>query len=615
MDLFTVGPEHHGAQDAGSDQGLRAIAAFVRINALSCIVSAQHGWLGASFSCAEMLTALYFGLGERQVVLSKGHAAAAQYACLFGLGALSRDQLLAYKDGPDAPQAHSSRGTPGVLLHSGSLGQAPSQVAGMVAGGARGRFFVVLGDGEMQEGQVWEALQTIAHRRLVAIDILVDMNGWQSARQVSAVKGIADLGKALQGLGFQVFELDGHDPLALVQVLEPQASRRPRVVICRTHKAGGSRFTVPEGEVQPWHGRVPDAAAYRGILGEQAALASDPGLSQAVRVWLSGGPSLPARRPPSSGLSTRDASAQRLEQRLADKPELCVLDADLADSCGLGRIADPRGPFARRGQFFQLGISEQDMVSFAGGLALEGRLPWVSTYAAFMTRAVEQVRANSSMDARVVYAGNYAGLCYFSDGRSHQSLDDGAHFVALPGISVLEPATPEQAAAQVDWAIDAAPGSVYLRLHRTPQELPGLAPLEAADPLSPLVRGLAASRMLVAAGPVSARLALDCLQHPDFAGWGLVVVSCFDPPTALDGWRTLLGSAETLVVVEDAWAPGVLRPWIDGLLVDLGHAPRRLVLQPRGFGSSFRSLEACLAHFGFTVEAVRALVAAAPGRC
>jgi transketolase len=615
MSLFTVGPEHHGAQDAGSDEGLRAIAAFVRINALSCIMSAQHGWLGASFSCAEILTALYFGLGEHGVVLSKGHAAAAQYACLFGLGELSRDQLLAYKDGPEAPQAHSSRGTPGILLHSGSLGQAPSQVAGMVAGGARGRFFVLLGDGELQEGQVWEALQTIAHRRMTSIDILVDANGWQSARKVGETKGIADLGKSLQGLGFQVFEVDGHDPLGLVQVLEPQATRRPRAVICRTHKAGGSRFTVPEGEVQPWHGRVPDPSVYRGILVEQAALASDPGFSRAVRRYLDSEPALPRRPAGPAAPSTRDAVAHRLEQRLADTPRLCVLDADLADSCGLGLIADPAGPFAHRDQFFQLGISEQDMVSFAGGLALEGRLPHVSTYAAFMTRAVEQVRANLSMGARAIYAGNYAGLCYFSDGRSHQSLDDGAHFATLPGLTVLEPATPEQAAAQLDWAIDQAPGSVYLRLHRTPQDLPGLVAHDPADPRSPLLRGRGASRLLVASGPVATRLALDCLEQPDFAGWGAMAVSSFDPPRDPEAWRPLLGDAERIVVLEDSWAPGVLRPWLDALLLDLGLAPRRQVLQPVGFGASFRSLEACLAHFGFTVQGVRALVAAGQRRC
>jgi transketolase len=603
MKLFTVGPEHHASQDAGSEEGLRAIAAFVRINALSCIMSAQHGWLGASFSSAEILTALYFGLGEDRVVLSKGHAAAAQYACLHGLGELSREELLAYKDGPSAPQAHSSRGTPGILLSSGSLGQALSQVAGLVCGGSRGRFVVLLGDGELQEGQVWEALQSIAHRRLLQVEVIIDRNGWQSAQRVGSVKGIADLGKVLQGLGFDVFELDGHDPMALVLAMEPEPTLRPRAVICDTHKAGGSRFTVPEGD---------------RILGEQAALADDPGLREALRAYLASSPGSPPARPGGAGRSTRDAVAGHLEASLGELPRLSVLDADLAESCGLGAIADPEGPFARRGQFFQLGISEQDMVSFAGGLALAGRLPVVSTYAAFMTRAVEQVRTNLSMDARAIYLGQYAGLCYFTDGRSHQSLDDAAHFQALPGLTVLEPATPEQAVAQLDWALGRAPGSVYMRLHRTPQELPiagddsGLFP--AGDPLAPIVRGAGSERCFVCAGPVAARLALDCMALPEFSGWGLVVISCFDPVRRLEPWAGLLEPVGELMVIEDAWAPGVLRPWVDSLLLELGLAPRRRALQPSGWGASFRSLGACLEHFGFTVEGVRAARRGEPTR-
>ncbi len=611
MQLFTVGPEHHASQDASSEDGLRAIAAFVRINALSCILSARHGWLGASFSAAEILTALYFGLGEHQVVLSKGHAAAAQYACLYGLGELGREDLLAYKDGPDAPQAHSSRGTPGIILSSGSLGQALSQVAGLVAGGARGRFFVVLGDGELQEGQVWEALQTVAHRRMRRIEVIIDRNGWQSARRVQEVKGVRDLGKALQGIGFQVFEVDGHDPLGLVQVLEPDPRGLPRAAICNTHKGGGSRFTTPEGPVQPWHGRVPDWDRYVGILGEQAALASDPGLSDAVGDFLAD-LSPPRRKAPvRSPRSTRDAVAEQLEVLLGRVPELCVLDADLADSCRLGRIADPEGPLARRGRFFQLGISEQDMVSFAGGLALQGKLPFVSTYAAFLSRAIEQVRANAAMDARVIYAGNYAGLCYFSDGRSHQSLDDAQHFTSMPGLAVLEPATPAQAQRQLDWAVERAPGSVYLRLHRTGLHASGelgCEPLHLDDPLTPLVRGVGAKRLLVCAGPVAAWLAAQCLREPDFDGWGMVVVSHLGLPRSLASWRLLLEHAESLVVIEDSWPPGVLRPMVDGVLLELGLAPRRCVLQPRGFGSSFRALGPCLEHFGFTVDGVRAVL-------
>ncbi len=608
MSLFTVGPEHHASQDASTEDGLRAIAAFVRINALSCIMSARHGWVGASFSAAEILTALYFGLGERKVVLSKGHAAAAQYACLFGLGEMSRAELLAYKDGPSAPQAHACRTTPGVLLDSGSLGQALSQVAGMLCAGARGRFYVVLGDGELQEGQVWEALQTVAHRRLLGVDVVIDRNGFQSARRVAETKGIADLGGALRGLGFQVFEVDGHDPLALVQLLEPPAGPRARVLIADTHKAGGSRLLVPRDGVQHWHGRVPDPGLYRSILGEQVALASDPGLTAGYRRHLAEGPPLGQAAKRASSRATRDGFGTGLETLLEEHPELCVLDADLADSCGLGTISDPAGRFARRGQFHQMGISEQDMVSFAGGMAVQGRLPVVSTYAAFMKRAVEQVHANLTMGARVIYAGHYAGLGYFTDGRSHQCLDDGMRFQGFPGLTLLEPAAAEQAEGMLDWAVKEAEGSVYLRLHRTARELPlGLLASRRGAALAPMVLAPNSKRCFVTTGPIATGLAIDCLAQADFSGWGLISPCAFGEPASLEPWRSLFEGKLEVFVIEESWAPGVLRPWLDDLLVRLRLSPVRGVLQPRGWGASFRSLEACLEHFSFTIAGVRAL--------
>ncbi|MFH1467779.1 MAG: hypothetical protein ABIO70_25560 [Pseudomonadota bacterium] len=606
MPPFTIAPEHFAGQDASTEDGLRAIAAFVRIQALACIMSARHGWIGASFSVAEILTALYFGLGERQVVLSKGHAAAAQYACLHGLGGLSREQLLAYQDGPGAPQAHADRTVPGILLDSGSLGQALSQVVGLVLAGLRGRVFVILGDGELQEGQCWEALQSVQQRGLLQIEVIIDVNGFQSARRVADLKRIPDLAGALRGLGFTVTEVDGHDPVALVQALEVPPAR-PRVLLARTLKAGGSRFLVPEGEVQPWHGRVPPPDVARGVWGEQVALASDPAVSAAFARWEAGAHAMEEPRP-SAPPSTRDAVARRLPVLLDAHPELCVIDADLCDSCGLGPLFDPAGPWVRRGQAFQVGISEQDMVSCAGGLALGGRLPLVNTYAAFLARAVEQARTNASMGARVVYLGQYAGLGYFTDGKSHQALDDLLRFQGIPGLTLLEPCAPRQAAALLDWALGEAPGAVYLRLHRTGLELPlaraGHGPFDGADPRAPLVWGRGFSRCLVTMGPVATRLGIEALAEPDFAGWGLVAV-CAPDEREPAAWERLLAPLTRVVTIEETWAPGVLRPWIDDKLLSLGLHPARISLHPRGFGVSFRTLEACRAHFGFTVAGLR----------
>jgi transketolase len=250
------------------------------------------------------------------------------------------------------------------------------------------------------------------------------------------------------------------------------------------------------------------------------------------------------------------------------------------------------------------------MVSFAGGLALRGRLPVVSSYAAFLERALEQVKANAAMGARVLYAGNYAGLDYHSDGRSHQCLDDLMRLQGIPGLALLEPTTPTQAARLLDWAALRAPGSVYLRLHRSPQGLPldrdesGL--FDAAEPRSPLVRGRSFRSAFVTLGPLATRLAVEAQAQPDFAGFGLCAVCALDEAPR-SPWRALLAHAQELIAIEETWPPGALVPWLEALLRRLDLRPRLRALQPRGWGSSFRSLDDCRRHFGFTVEGLRTL--------
>ena len=603
--LFTVGPAAYLRQDPRSRRGLRALAALNRINALSCIRSARHGWLGASWSAAELLTVLYFGLDERNVILGKGHAAAMQYACLAGLGLLSTDALLAYKDGPLAPQAHSSVGTPSILTNTGSLGQALSKAAGLAWARQGERFYAILGDGELQEGQVFEGLQTVAARGLRDLVTVIDRNGFQTERRTDTIKPIADMEGLMRGLGLEPRRVNGHDPIALQSAITAPADR-PLVVIADTLKAAGSELLAPARGVQPWHGRVPDGDLYRRLLAEQVALVEDPSVASAFRSW-SASAADPARLTtprPAGPRSTRDAFADELETLLDERPELVVLDADLAGSCGLAAIADPEARFAARGQFLQMGIAEQDMTSFAGGLALAGRLPLISTYAAFHKRSLEQLQVNLSEGSRLLVAGHYAGLCYFTDGRTHQSINDLLLMRALPGLLVMEPVTTAQTRRMLRFAATGCDRSVYLRLRRTPAEIPltDSGPFDAQDPLSPLVHGEGHAGWLVTSGTVATRLALDCLAEQDFDGWGLVVQSAFGHDVDPGPWQELIGSAP-LLSIEESPRPGVLRPFLQDLLP--GVRLRSLCVE--GWGASFRTLDACRQHFGFTVAAIRGL--------
>ncbi|MBN1770876.1 MAG: hypothetical protein JXB32_06445, partial [Deltaproteobacteria bacterium] len=375
----------------------------------------------------------------------------------------------------------------------------------------------------------------------------------------------------------------------------------PLVVWARTQKAGGSALLAPEGDRQPWHSRVPGEALYRRPVEEQVARSGSAELRAELERHPRGDPApRPAVAPPSEP-STRDGFTRRLEALLDERPELEVLDADLAKSCGLERIA------ARGRQFHELGIAEQDLVSFAGGRALAGRLPVVHTYAAFYRRAIDQLFLNQIDRLRVIYAGHYAGLCYFTDGKTHQSTNDLSLMLALPELWVVEPPDAHHAAALLDWAVKEADRAVYFRLRRTPLAL-GL-PRETVRPDRPLVLGDDLRRCFWTIGPVSTRLALQARATPAFAGFGVIVQSVLRGPLDLEYLRTRLVRTEEILTIEEDRAPGALNTFVAGVCRRLGLSPRLSGKSIDRWGASFRTLDACLDHFGFRPEGLPA-----PGR-
>ena len=456
---------------------LRRICACNRINAMGAIYEARHGWLGACFSVAELLTALYWDVltDDDSLVLGKGHAAAMQYAALAGIGRLPVEDLRRYKEA-DGPQAHTDIRTPGIAVNSGSLGQALSKAAGL-AWQRSGLVFVIIGDGELQEGQNYEALMTISHYRLSNVVVIVDCNGLQSDSEVSAVMALPDPRGLFHSFGFNVASLDGQDMQAVVSALrESRDAPAPTVLLARTAKGAGVSFMSSRTSARrqyAWHGGVPDAAQYREALAELSRQAHIPVLDDSLQHFCNAADG-PEREGADSSEPGRDTTQQAtgtafsrsLERLAADTPALRVLDADLEKPCRLALFAVNRPE-----QFIEVGIAEQDMVSMAGGLALRGLLPVVNTYASFFRRAFEQVYVNATEGTRVIYAGHYAGLCYTTDGKTHQCTGDVAMMRSVPGMLVLYPAFPEELPAMLEWYVKSGRQQpLYLRLHRTPAQ-------------------------------------------------------------------------------------------------------------------------------------------------
>ena len=263
----------------------------MRADIVRMIAEAGSGHPGGSLSCADILAALYFGgvlehdplnpqwEGRDRFILAKGHAAPALYAVLAQAGYFPREELATLRKLGSRLQGHpDSNQVPGVEVSTGSLGQGLSVAAGAAAGlkldGAPQTVFALLGDGECQEGQVWEAAMFAAHRKLDNLVAIVDRNGLQIDGRTCDVCDPGDLGAKFAAFGWDVAEVDGHDLDALVAVLgAAKAGRdgRPHAVIARTVKGKGVPFMENEAG---WHGKAPNAEQAAEAL---AALEGDAG--------------------------------------------------------------------------------------------------------------------------------------------------------------------------------------------------------------------------------------------------------------------------------------------------------------------------------------------------
>lgn len=251
---------------------LREIARQVRVSIVRMIHKAKSGHTGSSLSCADILACLYYGemrhfpirpdwSDRDRLVLSKGHAAPALYAVLHRCGYITRSDLDRLRSLSSILQGHpDSRRCPGVEASTGSLGQGLSIAHGMALALRNGpdepRVYAVLGDGELQEGQVWEAAMSAAHYRTSNLCAVVDLNGLQIDGRVDSIMRVTPVASKFESFGWQAIEVDGHDMGALLEAFNRarQEVERPTVVVAHTVKGKGvSRF---EDKVE-WHGKAP----------------------------------------------------------------------------------------------------------------------------------------------------------------------------------------------------------------------------------------------------------------------------------------------------------------------------------------------------------------------
>ncbi len=584
------------------DARLVLLADMCRLNTLVAIKRAGSGHLGSSFSALDIFVHLLYRelnvaeLGfdhpERDVFFSsKGHDVPGLYAVLYGLGVIPQEQLLRLRrlGGLDG---HPDVGTPGIEANSGSLGMGVSKGRGIAWAkwslGLGGRVVVMTGDGELQEGQNWEALQAAAHENLGSLWVVVDRNELQSDKLTEEIVALGDLEEKLRTFGWGVRTCDGHDHAELREAFAAfrEVEDRPNALIARTVKGKGVSFMersaalAEGGGYYRWHAGAPGDEDFERARDELVARieeqleALDLGALELELV------SVAARRDeaaysleaePESGAGAPlqkvtdeyvvEAYGDELVELAQTNDRLVVLDADLASDC---RIRAFELAFPDR--FVECGIAEQDMVSTAAGLARHGFLPVVNSFASFLaSRANEQIYNQASEGSKVVYALHYAGLIPAGPGKSHQSLRDVSLLGALPNMTIVQPGTSEETRALLRWAVEDAEGNVAVRL---------------------------------AIGPSPRQIELPSGYEPT-AGWGVVLREGEDAVLLAYGPVLL---HEALVAAERLARDGIsLRvvnmPWLnrvdpDWLAVEIARYQHVLVLEDHspvgGLGDSLR---------------------------
>lgn len=467
------------ALDVPREQRAAIFADMCRLNALYMIARAGSGHIGSSFSSLDIVSWLLLEEMKDDDVYfsSKGHDAPGYYSALIGLGKL--DFELKHKLRKiDGLPGHPDIGTPGIVTNTGSLGMGVSKAKGMVLANRMtkkpGRVFVMTGDGELQEGQFWESLVSAVNFGLHEIIAIIDHNKLQSDTFVKNVSDLGDLEAKLRAFGWRVERCDGNDIGAFAATLAAIAGDpRPKIIIADTVKGKGVSFmehTSLDSDVAMYrfHSGAPDASSYRlaaqEIMDRLQQRLSNLGASAFEFETIEREATTP---PPATAQRLVAAYSRALLEQAEKHPNLVALDADLVLDTGLIPFRDK---YPER--FIECGIAEQDMVSMAGGMALNGLLPVVHSFACFLSaRPNEQIYNNATEKTKIIYVGSLAGVVPGGPGHSHQAVRDISALAAMPDMALVEPSCEAEVGLLLDWCINEAPGSSYIRLISPPWEV------------------------------------------------------------------------------------------------------------------------------------------------
>lgn len=461
---------------------LENLAKLVRYYSLVSTTEAGSGHPTSSLSAADLMTVLLFNGHYRfdldnpqnpnndRLIFSKGHASPLFYSLFVAAGKITEKELLTLRKFGSRLEGHPTMEFPYTEVPTGSLGQGLSVGVGMALNAKLDnldyRTFVLLGDSEMAEGSVWEAMATASHYKLNNLVAILDCNRLGQSRETMLGHHTEVYEARFKAFGWETIVVDGHDLLQITQVYQRIGSSadQPTAIIAKTLKGKGVSFL----EDKPGkHGVALSAEDLKKALEELGEVdktlvgevakptQADKQISQSADKQIKF-----TDYPKDKKVATRKAYGNALVNIFPAFPNMVVLDGETSNSTFAEVFAK-----AHPEKYIEGFIAEQNMVGMALGFSARGKIPFVSTFAAFFSRAFDQIRMSQYANSNIKFVGSHAGVSIGEDGASQMGLEEIAMFRTLLNSVVLYPSD----AISTEKLIAAAAahyGNVYIQTTR-----------------------------------------------------------------------------------------------------------------------------------------------------
>jgi transketolase len=596
---------------------LKGIANQLRIHSITSTTAAGSGHPTSCCSAADVAATLFFGhmrydpknphyYNNDRFILSKGHAAPLLYAAWAETGLFPASDLLTLRKFDSDLEGHPTPRLSFVDVATGSLGQGLSVGAGMALAARLDKLdyntYVLLGDGEIAEGSVWEAANIAGIYKLNNLIAIVDDNRLGQSQATAFGHDVSVYAKRFEAFGWRVEVIDGHDIEEIAEVLSGIGlDDKPLVIIAKTYKGAGVSFLQ---DLDGWHGKplTKDEAA-------KAIAELQPSAKSGVGVPIPAPNPLPApNNAPPAGypplnykigdkVATREAYGNALARIGEVDRRVVAMDGDTKNSTYAEKFFKK---FPDR--FTECYIAEQNLVGVATGFGTRGKVPFASTFATFFTRAADQIRVAGISRANLKLVGSHVGVSIGEDGPSQMGLEDLALMRAIVGSVVLYPSDAVSTEKLVE-QMALAKGIHFLRTSR-----PKSPVIYSNDELFPvggakMLRQNAGDKVTVVAAGVTLHEALKAADALKAEGVGITVIDAYSIKPL--GKKEILAAAQktngTVITVEDHYSEGGLGDAVAGELSADGVKVHKLAVTslPRS-----GKAEELLAHFGIDAAAI-----------